>query len=73
VGLLTRRIGIIINDAFSRIPLSTIRSFKLSCSTNSLVQQSLRWLIDKPEVMFDHWQQMLRMRSLRAVRSGGVS
>ena len=43
VGLLTRRIGIIINDAFSRIPLSTIRSSKLSCSTNSLVQQALRW------------------------------
>jgi hypothetical protein len=25
-------------------------------------------VIDKPEVIFDHWQQMLGMRSLRAVQ-----
>ena len=40
--LLAEGIGII-NDALSRIQLSTIRSSKLSCSTNSLVQQALRW------------------------------
>ena len=33
----------IINDALSRIALSTIQSSKLSCSTNSLAQQALRW------------------------------
>ena len=33
----------IINDELSRIALSTIQSSKLSCSTNSLAQQALRW------------------------------
>jgi hypothetical protein len=40
--LLAEGIGII-NDALSRIPLSPIQSSKLSCSTNSLVQQARRW------------------------------
>ena len=40
--LLAEGIGII-NEALSRIPLSTIRSSKLTCSTNSLAQQALRW------------------------------
>jgi hypothetical protein len=40
--LLAEGIGII-NDALSRIPMSTIPGSKLSCSTNSLVQQPLRW------------------------------
>ncbi len=39
--LLVEDIGII-NDALSRIPPSTTQSSKLSCSTNSLVQQVLR-------------------------------
>ena len=40
--LLAEGIGII-NDALSRIPLSTIQNSKLSCSTNSLVRRALRW------------------------------
>jgi hypothetical protein len=40
--LLAEGIGII-NDALRGIPPSTTQSSKLSCWTNSLVQQALRW------------------------------
>ena len=63
--LLVEDIGII-NDALSRIPPSTTQSSKLSCSTNSLVQQGCADVIDQPEVIFDQWQQISGMRSLSA-------